>query len=47
MINPNMTNLAKYLGRTRAGLYQMKKDKPKQFKLLWNGWLEHCKNTGQ
>jgi len=42
-MKPTITNLANYLNRGRSGLYEMKKDKPKQFNLIWNGWLEYCK----
>lgn len=43
-MKPTIANLATYLGKARSGLYEMKKVQPKQFQLLWNGWLEYCKN---
>jgi len=44
-MNPTIPSLADYLGKTKQALYAMKKAQPKQFQLIWNGWLEMCKNV--
>jgi hypothetical protein len=43
-MKPTMSELAKFLGRSVQAMYYMKRENPKQFKLLWNGWLEYCKD---
>ena len=42
-MNINITNLANYIGKSRSAIYHMKKVSPKQFDLLWAGWIEYCK----
>ena len=34
-----ITDLAKYLGNSRNKFYEMKKNKPQQFELIWAGWI--------
>jgi len=41
-MNPTITNLAKHLSKTTSSLYAMKKAQPKQFDLIWSGWLQFC-----
>ena len=43
MTAPTMANLAKHIGRSKQAVYYMKRENPKQFNLLWIGWLEICK----
>lgn len=38
-MKPTITDLAKYLGSTRGKFYEMKKHHPKQFDLIWSGWI--------
>lgn len=40
-MKPTQTDLAKYIGITRAGITKMKKDHPKKFSLIWNGWINY------
>jgi len=42
-MKPTITDLAKYLGKTPQSLHAMKKAQPKQFALIWDGWLEHLR----
>lgn len=41
---PTIQSLAEWLGKTKQALYAMRKAQPKQFQLIWNGWLEMCKS---
>ena len=43
-MKPTLTNLAKHINKTPQTLYHMKKVSPKQFELLWIGWVEYRKN---
>jgi hypothetical protein len=43
-MKPTQKNLSEYIGMTAVGLSKMKKERPKVFELLWNGWVQKCKN---
>ena len=38
-----ITDLAKYLGKNVRTLYYKKKTNPKEWELLWSGWLQKLK----
>lgn len=38
-MKPTIQDLAEYIGKSRQALYHMKKTNPKQFELLWLGWV--------
>lgn len=45
-MKPTIQNLAKHLDRTDGMLYKMQKQRPKQFEILWLGWVHYCLQKG-
>ncbi len=43
-MKPTIRNLAKYLKKSEQTLYHMRKVQPRQWGLLWDGWLTMCEN---
>lgn len=43
-MTPTIKNLALHIGKTPQSIYHIKKTNKNLFQLIWNGWLEYCKD---
>jgi hypothetical protein len=45
-MKPTIKNLAEYIGKSRQAVYHMKRNRPKEFEIMWLGWETHCRLHG-
>lgn len=45
MFEKTIVSLSKYIKLSKQAIHNMKRDRPKQFELLWAGWLITCDNN--